>query len=96
MEPDYPDGSTIEFQVVRIDGDGFEVGRDYVICKNDDTATFKRLAAAHSDTISLAALNQKDYPGLIVVSRQEIGRVARAVAKVIPVGPGKVPKIKTP
>jgi SOS-response transcriptional repressor LexA len=96
MEPDYPSGSVVEFVILRYDEDALQIGRDYVICKSDNTATFKRLIAKHDDTLSLAPLNQRDHPGIVVVDRQEIGRIAVADFIVAKLGPGKIPKIRKP
>jgi hypothetical protein len=79
MEPDYPSGSLVEFEIVRWDEQALRINSDYVFCRNDETATFKKLVAKSDDDLSLAAINQDEFPGVFVVPQQEICRVARAV-----------------
>jgi transcriptional regulator with XRE-family HTH domain len=93
MEPHYQSGMTVEFQIVRIEEEGLVVNKDYVVCRNDGTATFKRLVRVNEDDISLAATNQKEYGGVLVVPRQEISRVARVVGRILPPPPEEGVKI---
>jgi transcriptional regulator with XRE-family HTH domain len=84
MAPDYPDHVTIEFEILRADSPPV-LYADYAVCRSDDTATFKRLIKQTEDSLVLAALNQRDYPGTIEVFRQDVVRLARAVAIIGPV-----------
>lgn len=94
MTPDYASGQVVELQLMRIDSEGLQVGHDYAVCRTDGLATFKRLVATNEDTISLAATNQKDHPGILVVYRQEIGRLAKVVGRILPPPDPKLPKIR--
>jgi len=76
MEPVYRSGVTLEFEILRIDRQPLELLGDYVVCKNDGTGTFKRLIAMDEDALTLAAINQAEFPGEIVVARQEVARLA--------------------
>jgi hypothetical protein len=97
MEPDYQDGQVIEFQIVRWDHvTPLEIGVDYVVCRSDGMATFKRLVKVDDDTLSLAALNQQQYPGLLVVNKQDVVRLARVAFRLVGPPPASVPKIKMP
>jgi len=97
MEPDYQDGQVIEFQLIRWDhATPLEIGADYVVCRSDGMATFKRLVKVDEDTLSLAALNQRDYPGLLVVHRQEVVRLARVAFRLVGPPPARVPRIAVP
>lgn len=91
METEYPDGHTVEFQIVRAD-EPLEPGRDYAVCRSDGTATFKRLMRVDEDTMYLVALNEKDYPGVIEVPRQEVCRMARVLHRLTPPPPVIVPR----
>lgn len=94
MEPDYESGQTVEFKIIVIDRDPLEVGADYVVAKTDGTATFKRLYAKDEDSLTLFAINQKDFPGVLVVAQQEIGRIAKVVHRLLPPPEKKIPRIK--
>lgn len=89
MEPEYPNGALVEFQIVR-PYEPLVIGCDYVFCRNDGTATFKALVAIDDDMITLAARNQDLYPGTFDLPRQELTRVARAVGVMMP-APGPRP-----
>lgn len=84
MEPDYPHGSVIEFQLFRHDDEPLIVNSDYVFCRIDGTATFKKLVAKTDEILSLAAINQLTHPGIFTVPTQEIGRMAKVAVPNIP------------
>lgn len=84
MLPAYQSGMTVEFQILRIDEEGMVIGRDYVVCRSDGMSTFKRLVSMDEDQITLAATNQKDFPGTISVPRQEVCRIAKVVGRILP------------
>jgi len=92
MEPEYLDGQTVEFQIVRADAEPLEPGRDYAVCRSDGTATFKRLVRVDEEVLVLAALNRREYPDRITVPRQEVCRVAKVLYRLTPPPPVKVPK----
>ncbi len=94
MEPEYADGSVIEFQVIRWDRQPLEIGRDYVVCKSDGTATFKQLRAIGEEELTFSARNQKDYPGEIVVARQEIARMAEVAHRLAPAAEPVLPRLR--
>jgi SOS-response transcriptional repressor LexA len=81
MEPDYPDGSLVEFRVIRVADDGIEPGGNFYIHRDDDMATFKRVESMTEDAILLRALNVGKYPGLMPVDRARIVRAARATRR---------------
>lgn len=82
MKPDYQNGEVIEFKCLRIAHEGPVEGADYYVQKNDGTATFKRLADMDEDSYTLVAVNTKKYNKPLTVAKQEVVRMARAVAKV--------------
>lgn len=82
MKPEYPDRTIVEFRCLRRHLDDVEVGQDYYVQRSDGYATFKRVEKIDEDTITLVAINKKKYPKRLVVARQEVSRVALAVAKV--------------
>jgi phage repressor protein C with HTH and peptisase S24 domain len=82
MQPSYPDGSLIEFQVVP--PNRLEVNRDYLWFRTDGMNTFKRLVAIDGDVLTLAGINQHEHPGNLTVSIRELSVVARAVCLVTP------------
>ena len=90
MEPEYPSQCIIEFEIIRVDLHGLQEGHDYCLCRSDGTATFKRLISQDEDVYELAAINQQKHPGSFTVPRQEIGRVARVLYKLIEPTPGPV------
>lgn len=96
MDTDYPDGTAIVFEVIRVAGDGPEVNNDYCFCRIDGMATFKKLVAIDEDWYTLAATNQKNYPGTFKVGRQEIGRMARVVNRILPPAAARAIKILKP
>lgn len=82
MKPAYQSGDVVEFRCLRISHEGPLEGKDYYVQKNDGTATFKRLADISEDAYTLVAVNVRKYKAPMVVSKQEVVRMARAVAKV--------------
>lgn len=82
MKPDYQSGEVIEFKCLRVAHEGPIEGADYYVQKNDGTATFKRMADIDEDSYTLVAVNTKKYNKPLIVSKQEVVRMARAVAKV--------------
>lgn len=93
MEPDYPDGCKVQFQIFRIDGEPLVPGVDYVFCRNDGKATFKTLVANDGEIYTLAPLNQARYPGSFTVSAQEVVRMARVVNILMPPRAPGVPRV---
>ncbi len=91
MEPAYAHGSVVEFQVVRDDPAVLPPG-DYVLCRVDCTATFKRLISADAEKIVLFAVNQKKYPGSFEVPTQEVVRVAKVIHTLEPPPEVVIPK----
>ena len=65
--------------MLRVADDGLETGGDFYIQRDDDLATFKRIAAIDEDKVTLKAINAKKYPDLIVIEHQRMVRAARAV-----------------
>jgi len=94
MEPHYPSGSVVEFQLLRIDSDPMEIGRDYVVCNPHGEATFKTLIGKDDESITLAAWNQAEYPGEMKVFRDDVARVARVVNVLSPERAPGVPKVR--
>lgn len=94
MEPHYPSGATVTFQLMRIDAEPLQVGADYVVCNPHNEATFKVLIAKDEESITLAALNQGEYPGEMKVWRDDVARVARVVAVEVPARKPSVPKVR--
>jgi transcriptional regulator with XRE-family HTH domain len=82
MKPTYPDGTIVEFRCLRADHEGPQVGKDYYVQRSDGYATFKRVAKIEEDSMTLEALNKKQKPRYLVVPRQEVSRMAIAMAKV--------------
>lgn len=82
MLADYSPQDVIEFQVFRAGRDVLEIGADYYVHRSDDTATFKRLAEVDEDELVFRAINKKRFPEPIRVPRQEVVRMAVALAKV--------------
>ncbi len=82
MEKVWPDGSLVEFRLLKWDGlleegDRLETGQDYYVQKISE-ATFKRLEVIRDDELVFRAVNKKKYPVPMVVQREEIVRMARA------------------
>lgn len=90
MEPVYRNGSQVEFVILRA-YDAPVLNANYLICRCDNTGTFKNLVAMNEDTYTLAAINQRKYPGSFTVPRQEITRIARAVGSFLPDAAEAVP-----
>lgn len=84
MAPKYPNGMICEFQVQRGNPAELKPNDDYVLCRSDNTCTFKRVVSADEETVVLKALNQKKYHGTFTVPTQEIVRVARYVGEFTP------------
>jgi transcriptional regulator with XRE-family HTH domain len=85
MQPVYPSGRIVIFQVLREGLDEAEIGKDYYIQREDGSATFKRIVGIGETQVRLAALNVKKYPSEWHVNRVQITRVARAMGKFEPV-----------
>jgi hypothetical protein len=96
MEPEYTSGQTVEFQIIRADQEPLVIGADYCVCRSDNTATFKRLVKVDEDFYTLAAINQREYPGVLVVAVQEVCRWAKVLHRLSPPPEPKLPKIKRP
>ncbi len=82
MEKVWPDGSLVEFRLLKWDGlleegDRLETGQDYYVQKISE-ATFKRLEVIRDDELVFRAINKKKYPAPMVVQREEIVRMAKA------------------
>jgi len=77
MEPDYPNGSVVEFRALRWGLDDLYVGTDYYV-QVDENATFKRLEKATPEACIFRALNRKRYPDPFPVVRADIVRMAKA------------------
>lgn len=82
MLPDYKSGTVVEFRCLRADENVIKIGKDYYVQRNDGTATFKRVAELTEDEMILRALNQRKYPKPMPVARQEVTRMALAIARV--------------
>lgn len=82
MKPKYPDGSIVEFHCLRTHLDEAEAGKDYYVQRSDGFATFKRIEKIDDHAVTLIALNRRKYPKRMIVARQEVSRLALAVAKV--------------
>lgn len=87
MEPKFPDGSIVEFRVVRLNGTPqIEEGAAYYVQRSDGAATFKlAYQLPTGDGIELRAINRKVCRQPLRVEWQEIARLARAVAIHVPV-----------
>ncbi len=85
MEPVYPSGRIVIFQVLREGLDEVELGRDYYVQRDDGAATFKRIVGLGESQVRLKALNAKKYPHEWHVNRVQIVRLARAMGKFEPV-----------
>lgn len=79
MEPDWHDGSWVEFKRMYADENGFERGEDYYIHRADNKATFKRYLRSDEDAHYFVAVNRKKYKNEIVVPRHDVALVAIAV-----------------
>jgi transcriptional regulator with XRE-family HTH domain len=79
MENKFPDGSIVEFRVIRPSSPTIEIGKHYYVHRSDGTATFKTLKNMDETTLTLSAFNKKKYPKPMAVDRQEVVRIAVAV-----------------
>jgi len=82
MQPKYPDGSLVEFRLLKWNEDNIEVGRDYYV-QNGDLATFKRLEKIEEDRLVFRAINREKYPDAMPVERENVLRMARAYFLII-------------
>ena len=82
MSPRFPDGSEIEFQIFRHNGDDWPIGKSCVFVDVDNMAYFKRLVSVDEDSIVIECLNQDKYPGQRIIPRQTIARAAYAIRMV--------------
>lgn len=87
MEPKFPDGSIVEFRVVRLNGmPQIEAGAAYYVQRSDGAATFKlAYPLTGGEGIELRPINRKVCRHPLRVEWQEISRLARAVAIHVPV-----------
>jgi hypothetical protein len=84
MEPAWPDGSFVEFRIIRMDGrDRIAPTMDVYVQRSDGAATFKRIHAVHEDHLVLRAINT-EFPALMRVPWQEVARLAEATGTFIP------------
>lgn len=77
MQPAWPDGSIVEFSVLRNGRHAMEIGADYYV-QRDGEATFKRLVKIGEDELVFAAVNKRKYPEPFVVARSAVVRMAKA------------------
>lgn len=82
MQKTWNTGDVTEFKLVRWGVDELKIGADYYVHRNDGYATFKRLVSLDDDEYVLAAANKKKYPDKMPVARQDVVRMAKAVARV--------------
>lgn len=85
MRPAYQDGCIVEFRCLRVDRDGVVEGKDYYVQRSDGCATFKRVVKMDEESFTLAALNKRKYPRVMIVERAVVVRMARAVGIFRPV-----------
>jgi phage repressor protein C with HTH and peptisase S24 domain len=80
MAPDFPDGCVVEFCCIRPSSPEIRVGDCYYVHRSDDMATFKRLKSMGRVSLTLVAINDEKYPRPLTVKRDEVVRIAVAVA----------------
>jgi len=87
MEPKYPNGSVVEFKVLRQTGDErsdvMEIGKNYCVYRSDGSATFKKLAAIEDEMLTFRAINPK-YKKPLTVARTDVVRMAVAMGRFEP------------
>lgn len=81
MQPAYPPGCRVLFQIIRLDEGGPVVGRDYYWQNSDGQCTLKRFAGLSDDSYVLEALNRVRYPDPILLPRQMLARLAHVVGR---------------
>ena len=86
MKPAYLSGEIVEFRVLRDGVDKLVEGRDYYVQREDGMATFKRLLRYDDEAMELEAVNKRVLRGAMRVGRDDVVRMAEAVAVVRLVG----------
>jgi hypothetical protein len=85
QEPKWKHGELVIFSYDAVDREGLLPGRSYYLVFTDGSTTFKRVFADERDPekFILRCWNQKKYPKDQPVHRDEVVRIARAIAKQI-------------
>ena len=86
MQPLFPDGSLVEFRIVRRGRDGWPVGQNCYVQLASGDATFKRLDGVDEDTIRLSAINKQKYRKPLTAATSDVVSLAVAVGIFTPVG----------
>jgi len=86
MKPAYLSGEIVEFRVLRDGVDKLVEGRDYYVQREERRANFKRLHRYDDEAMELEAVNKRVLRGAMRVGRDDVVRMAEAVAVVRLVG----------
>lgn len=86
MQPVFPDGSIVEFRIVRRGREGWPIGKNCYVQLARGDATFKHLDSVDEEKVRLSALNKKKYKKSLVAATSEVVSMAVAVGIFTPVG----------